>query len=153
MSALDTCHYCGGAMHAPGSPRALADRKSMRTRDHKIPTCVGGSGEPRNVVMACARCNEMKGDTPYEVFVFFMRQCGSDTTKHPRQYRAFCHDLSLAGFRAIYAVTAREKRLAVARETATLPKAPQRALEENKAYALHRASKRRQRAIMFDKRA
>lgn len=47
------CRYCGGA--AP-------DVKL--TVDHVVPTALGGSDEPRNLVTACADCNNGKSATP-----------------------------------------------------------------------------------------
>lgn len=45
-----TCQYCG-------------DKKGMMTVDHVIPRGLGGSDTWENMVCACARCNNRKGDS------------------------------------------------------------------------------------------
>ena len=152
MTAPATCHYCGREVFRPGSPEQKANRHVTRTLDHMRPFCAGGKDRAENRVICCAGCNSMKADAPYDVFLFYVRATPQEERTRAG-FRLFLHDVALAGFRAVYAVTTRDKRMTLAVEKASRPKAPRRALEENKAYALHRASKRRQRAIMFDKRA
>jgi 5-methylcytosine-specific restriction endonuclease McrA len=50
------CYYCGCALSA--EPRA----QNQKTIDHKIPKSRGGTNHPSNVVAACRRCNEEKGN-------------------------------------------------------------------------------------------
>lgn len=60
----DECFYCG-------EPEA-------DTVDHVIPTCLGGSNTLGNKVLACKRCNNVKGNLLPEVFA----------TKHRHLLRA-----------------------------------------------------------------
>lgn len=53
-----TCRYCGGT--AP-------DVKL--TVDHVVPTALGGSNDPSNLVTACADCNSGKSATPADASV------------------------------------------------------------------------------------
>lgn len=56
----DGCHYCG---------RAFGEEKlNRRTLDHKIPRSAGGNNNEDNLVLACARCNVLKGSKNYEFF-------------------------------------------------------------------------------------
>jgi 5-methylcytosine-specific restriction endonuclease McrA len=51
-----TCQYCGGH----------PDRSEL-TIDHVLPRCRGGKSTWDNVITACSRCNQIKGDrTPAE---------------------------------------------------------------------------------------
>ena len=51
------CHYCR---------KPLTDKN--RTRDHKTPRKLGGSGR-QNYVWACFKCNNEKADIPYDIFI------------------------------------------------------------------------------------
>lgn len=53
-----TCHYCGDRLH-----------NSNRTLDHIIPQSQGGSDHVSNLVFCCNDCNQLRGITPYDVFV------------------------------------------------------------------------------------
>lgn len=48
------CHYCG---------------KEAKTVDHVVPKSRGGKNAPENVVAACYRCNNLKGDMSEEEFI------------------------------------------------------------------------------------
>ena len=57
----DLCHYCG---------RCFGTSKwDMATRDHKIPVCKGGTNADDNLVLACGRCNSLKGSCDYDIFI------------------------------------------------------------------------------------
>lgn len=56
------CHYCQQPLTVePGHPSSV-------TRDHKIPLCRGGTGDPRNIAIACWRCNNIKADMTEKEF-------------------------------------------------------------------------------------
>ena len=62
------CFLCGGAVGGKA------------TYDHLIPQAYGGADVPGNVVLAHARCNQLKGDrlpTPEEVSRFILMRRGS----------------------------------------------------------------------------
>ena len=63
------CHYCGHRMNmrVPGPTN-----QAGATIDHKEPKA-DGNGYHRNSVGACARCNTLKGATPYAEFVALLR--------------------------------------------------------------------------------
>ncbi len=59
-----TCQYCGGQFPA-----------SQLTLDHVIPKSRGGQKIWENIVTACKRCNQKKGNrTPQEAHMHLMRQ-------------------------------------------------------------------------------
>jgi 5-methylcytosine-specific restriction endonuclease McrA len=41
------------------------------TRDHKIPKSRGGANHKTNIVLACASCNNEKGDMPPQEFAVY----------------------------------------------------------------------------------
>lgn len=49
------CHYCDTLM-----------KYDEAQIDHKIPRVRGGTDAPHNLVLACARCNNIKGSSCYE---------------------------------------------------------------------------------------
>lgn len=62
------CHYCGGLVLPWKNPDV--PWYQVATVDHRTPRIRGGSNEPRNLVVACARCNSAKGTRPYLDFIF-----------------------------------------------------------------------------------
>lgn len=52
------CHYCGERL----------TRKSA-TLDHVRPRSAGGADHLSNFLLACAGCNNRRGNTPYRAFV------------------------------------------------------------------------------------
>lgn len=59
--AASLCYYCRGPFDENMGRR--------RTRDHKMPTSRGGSkSDPANIVAACARCNQEKGNMNEEEY-------------------------------------------------------------------------------------
>lgn len=60
------CHYCRAATvvltdpHIPGVPYP----PNMRTRDHVVPSGVGGLDKPWNIVLACLACNTARTQQP-----------------------------------------------------------------------------------------
>lgn len=70
--AGDPCHYCGLPMTANNSN----DERPLPTaasEDHIILKSRGGTREAHNIVIACTRCNNLRGDTNYEIFLMFSR--------------------------------------------------------------------------------
>lgn len=64
------CHYCRVKMSAP---KANIYSDSAATIDHVIPQTKDGPNTADNIVIACARCNGLKGHTSYEIFIVFAR--------------------------------------------------------------------------------
>lgn len=51
------CFYCGDPIS-----------RRIKTKDHVIPTALGGSNDPKNLVDACKPCNQLKGHLTLEEF-------------------------------------------------------------------------------------
>lgn len=61
------CHYCGRLMtETPGG--------RMATLDHFRPRSKGGGHERHNLVAACFRCNQWKGDEDGETYIARIRR-------------------------------------------------------------------------------
>lgn len=59
----DGCFYCG-------VPFGLREGNSfLRTIDHYLPRCLGGTNRQDNLVLACFYCNHAKGDAHPEAFL------------------------------------------------------------------------------------
>ena len=56
------CHYCGEPLN-----------KKTMTVDHKEPTVLGGADHESNMVVACERCNNLKGEDRYEPFIEWLK--------------------------------------------------------------------------------
>lgn len=56
------CHYCRRPT------RKGRWYNNTATLDHVVPRSVGGSSDGSNLVLACWRCNQWRGSTPYQVF-------------------------------------------------------------------------------------
>lgn len=88
-SSMTPCHYC--ARPTFGRPDYQAPdfhRDRRRTIDHKVPRAHGGTHAQHNILVSCGRCNEAKGDTPYDLFIAFVKEA---VVKNPngssREYR------------------------------------------------------------------
>ena len=57
------CHYCGRDV------TKKRDGSRLATRDHIVPQSEGGTLRPNNLVLACKRCNNIRGSTPYGEFL------------------------------------------------------------------------------------
>lgn len=57
------CFYCGEPIQ-----RAAADPKHEATKDHMTPISRGGVNFIGNIVPACLRCNQLKGESTVEEF-------------------------------------------------------------------------------------
>ena len=53
------CQYCG----------KRSGKDNPLTLDHIVPKATGGTNRPDNIVAACRRCNQAKGDLPVEQFL------------------------------------------------------------------------------------
>ncbi len=60
------CFYCGRTMTL-----SIGNRRA--TIDHRVPLSRGGRHDPDNLVAACYRCNQWKGDEEEETFLARMR--------------------------------------------------------------------------------
>lgn len=65
------CHYCG---------------EKATTKDHYIPTALGGTSDVNNLVPACNECNLMKDKLIPEAFFAF---CQDVVTNRPPKYDRF----------------------------------------------------------------
>ena len=57
------CHYCRRHVVKDN------DGSNMATRDHVLPQSQGGSYRVENLVLACKRCNNVRGSMAYSAFV------------------------------------------------------------------------------------
>lgn len=105
MPASGRCCYCRRLMFPAGSPEVRADPDCQQTRDHVIPRSLDRVrlDVAKNIGPSCHGCNQLKGDAPAEVLMWFLRQPrpegGSKDTLR-REFRQFCFALTLAGFKA-----------------------------------------------------
>lgn len=67
------CFYCMRPMLESKQTMTREERDQCATRDHVIPRDVGGSNDAYNIVICCARCNNLKAETPYEAFLGFAK--------------------------------------------------------------------------------
>lgn len=93
--ARNNCHYCDRRVIA----FAGSVSPDTATVDHYRPKCVRGYLEPMKTVVACRRCNSMKGSTPPEVFKRYIEVFGEAGLNNGRAYRLFCYRLMGAGLR------------------------------------------------------
>lgn len=60
------CHYCKIPVRLDaGVYKKNKHIKDRATRDHIVPKSMGGLGTLKNFVLACAECNEKRGDNLY----------------------------------------------------------------------------------------
>lgn len=60
------CHYCSIELVPACEANQNEPRKA--TLDHIQPRANGGADHLRNIVLACQRCNQLKGEMPYYDF-------------------------------------------------------------------------------------
>ncbi|WP_421696953.1 HNH endonuclease [Ancylobacter sp.] len=89
------CHYCH-RMTAPSDWQA-DDPGLVCTRDHITPASRGGI----ETVIACRRCNNVRGDAPYEMFVWWMQHVNDDKNASAmrREFQRFVYEMAVIGFR------------------------------------------------------
>lgn len=77
-----TCLYCRRTM----LPSSFMNSSDIRVRglvvsiEHKIPRSHGGGNERSNLLVACQRCNSLRGHLDYDLFFFFSKHI---IHKHP----------------------------------------------------------------------
>jgi hypothetical protein len=102
------CFYCKTPIYPRGSASALADPNCISTRDHYTPISItsGADLQEDRIVLACERCNNLKANTPPEIFEFFVAQAEMTRGKSAliKEYRRFCYLLMVAGFRSAKAL-------------------------------------------------
>lgn len=67
------CPYCKRVMIAYKADLTIERRGLIATEEHIVPQSIGGTDEPINIMIACARCNNLRGDMPFDAFVEFAR--------------------------------------------------------------------------------
>lgn len=80
----DPCVYCGcnGVPFRRGKgrrPKAPAGKQM--TKEHVIPASDGGSSGYSNIVRACARCNQRRGNTPLLQFLLALRAASMESAQ------------------------------------------------------------------------
>lgn len=58
----DRCHYCDIVMSASGQGVTVIE--TTMTREHIVPRVQGGSNSLYNLVLACSKCNNERGQGP-----------------------------------------------------------------------------------------
>ncbi len=58
------CHWCGRRMRIVALVRGARADGDMATFEHIVPECRGGVRDESNMVLACFRCNGLRGDYP-----------------------------------------------------------------------------------------
>jgi hypothetical protein len=66
------CFWCGIEMEKNGKRHGQPLRPNHCTTDHVIPTAKGGRDHPDNIVAACNRCNNERGDRPADQWVLLL---------------------------------------------------------------------------------
>ena len=96
----DQCHYCSRETFPSGAHQVKADRGRAKTRDHDPPKSLYKfPGQHGHTVVCCSRCNNLKGDTPADVFEFFILKTGAKTEADlSLEFRRFRYQLMRAGF-------------------------------------------------------
>lgn len=66
------CPYCKREMLGPTDVHHDTSER-MATIEHIVTQGRGGETQASNMIWVCRRCNNLRGDIPYEVFVQFAR--------------------------------------------------------------------------------
>ena len=111
------CHYCNRMTFSETAEQAAQNLRhcARRTRDHTVPNSLGGT----RIVLSCDGCNNIKNDSPYQVFKFFVasrpnefRVMNTQTREILRKdYNKFVYNLTLSGFVASRAIAIRERSI------------------------------------------
>lgn len=67
------CQHCGITVRVLKLKTYQRQPADMATEDHIRPKCEGGSDEMENLLLACFRCNNDRGNVPMGVFRTLMR--------------------------------------------------------------------------------
>lgn len=105
MPATGRCCFCNALMFPAGSPEVRADPFCQQTREHMIPQSIDKKrlNVKANLRPSCHGCNDMKGDAPWQIYAWFVRQPGIMQMARPQrrqQFRSFVYACALAGFTA-----------------------------------------------------
>ncbi len=70
------CYWCDHSVTLPDEETGHVGYSSglMATFDHVIPRCKGGSNDPKNIVIACHICNNLRGDMGIQATVEWLRE-------------------------------------------------------------------------------
>ena len=79
----ETCWYCG----APGD-----------TVDHWIPLCRGGTNKTVNLVCACSKCNELKGNSMPDEFLAMRKMRGSTAAPPFMRFQVMSRKIGTGGW-------------------------------------------------------
>lgn len=75
------CCYCGAKTWHPSYGESGPNRKKA-TLEHVVPRSQGGTDSMNNLAMACASCNNMRGDN-FEALVFYEMVQNSKDMRRP----------------------------------------------------------------------
>lgn len=90
------CHYCGAEVRRLGRlPDGVDAPDDLWTEDH-IESQHSPRREGTDTVIACYRCNQIKGNAPYDVFRFWISRRG-DRPPTKQDFLHFCHELMIFG--------------------------------------------------------
>lgn len=64
------CFYCGCEV----SDKVRSWKDNRATIDHKVPLAEGGGWHEDNLICACRRCNNLKGDMKFDEFVAQLKE-------------------------------------------------------------------------------
>jgi hypothetical protein len=70
--AKGACYYCERPFSKTTHDSYTDGEFVARTKDHIIPSSKGGNNTPKNIVIACQRCNKLKGNMMPEEFLCFL---------------------------------------------------------------------------------
>lgn len=90
------CRYCGREIYPATSLMGRTHPDQQATRDHLQSRWSPRRKHNEAWVKACRRCNELKAETPVEVFEFWLRHRNGRAI-NSKQYRVFCHELMVKG--------------------------------------------------------
>jgi len=92
------CHYCNRAVYKVRREDAAYDTSLIATKDHIRPKSLGGENYKANIVTACHQCNNIRGDTPYEVYYEFSKRYNVHNVEMRRSaYRKYLSDMTVLG--------------------------------------------------------
>lgn len=84
LASSSSCHWC----RQPISTYLPRGDGNKATVDHLTPCSLGGTDELHNLVPACARCNERRGNKPLAVWLRILSASGVAVNfePHSRQW-------------------------------------------------------------------
>jgi len=76
-----TCHWCHEPVFFSWDNNVEPYADNLATFDHKITQSNGGGHKPKNAVLACRECNEVRGDTEFREFTRLVNTVGMAEVK------------------------------------------------------------------------